>query len=180
MLAPSPFAQTGSNDAGVAPVASKQVTDPWFRDHFDHAASIVETWLRPEIDLQNAVLLDFGCGDGITDLGVALKCRPRAMTGVDTTSKFAHLDGLAVSQLGLNRLPEYLSFRRIEEGHRLAGTMQVDAVFSWSTFEHIDRRFLPAIIADLFDLLPSGGLFFMQIEPLYYSPFGSHLLRFVE
>src|ERR1039457_4202330 len=65
MLAPSPFAQTGSNDAGVAPVASKQVTDPWFRDHFDHAASIVETWLRPEIDLQNAVLLDFGCGDGI-------------------------------------------------------------------------------------------------------------------
>lgn len=79
----------------------------------------------------------------------------------------------------MKKLPENLSFRRIEEGHRLAGTIDVDAIFSWSAFEHIDRRFLHTIVADLFALLPSGGLFFMRIEPLYYSPFGSHLIRFI-
>lgn len=174
------FAQSGSNSAGAPPAGSEPVAEQWFRDRFDYAASVVETWLRPEIDLQNAALLDFGCGDGVTDLGVALKCRPRTITGVDITSKFDHLPGVAESQIGLKKLPGNLSFRCIEKGHRLAGTMQADAIFSWSTFEHIDRRVLHAIVADLFDLLPPGGLFFMQIEPLYYSPFGSHLRRFIQ
>lgn len=91
-------AQAGSNRASVPPAGGKQISAPRFRDHFDFAASVVEAWLRPEIDLQNAALLDFGCGDGITDLGVALKCRPRCMTGVDITSGYLYLADAAENQ----------------------------------------------------------------------------------
>ncbi len=47
---------------------------------------------------------------------------------------------------------------------------------SWSTFEHVQRDQLAPIFRDLLHAcLRPGGYFFVQIEPLFYSPFGSHL-----
>ncbi|WP_419606439.1 hypothetical protein, partial [Thiolapillus sp.] len=62
----------------------------------------------------------------------------------------------------------------------LAEHHAVDAVFSWSVFEHVPQSQIPVIFADLYNSLHKGGLFFLQIEPLYYSPWGSHLRRFID
>ena len=51
---------------------------------------------------------------------------------------------------------------------------------SWSTFEHVQRDQLAPIFSDLYACLRPGGYFFVQIEPLFYSPFGSHLKRYDE
>lgn len=156
------------------------ITDPWFRDHFVHAASTAYGWLSAEMNVAGAEILDFGCGDGITDLGFALKYSPKKLTGVDVTKSFTRLGETAKTQIGLKKLPGNLEFRQIDAGQHLAGTMIVDAIFSWSTFEHVETPFLEPVARDLFDTLRPGGLFFLQIDPLYYSPYGSHLARFVK
>ena len=160
--------------------SSENISDQWFKDHFECAAPIIHEWLSAEMEMAGASLLDFGCGDGITDLAIALKYRPKNVIGVDITSTFTNLDEIAARQIGLNRFPKNLSFQKIAPGQSLAHTLKVDAIFTWSAFEHIERPFLDMVVADLFDLLPQGGLFFLQIEPLYYSPFGSHLGRFIK
>src|SRR5574340_431946 len=160
--------------------SSEEITDQWFRDHFQYAASVIHEWLQHEMPIAGSTLLDFGCGDGITDLGFALKYQPEKMIGVDITSTFTQLGQTAANQIGLKKLPENLDFRSISAGQPLAGKTGIDAIFSWSTFEHIERPYLNRVIADLFRLLRPGGLFFVQIEPLYYSPNGSHLGRFVK
>ncbi len=155
------------------------ITDPWFRDHFEYATAVVSEWLGQAMPLERARVMDFGCGDGITGLGVALKHGPRQVLGIDVTQTFRRLSQVARAQIGLARLPYNLHFERISPGEPLAGRHSIDAIFSWSAFEHIERPYLVPVIADLFACLPSAGLFFLQIDPLYYSPFGSHLGRFV-
>ncbi len=74
-----------------------------------------------------------------------------------------------------------LSFETIAPGAPLADRHAgVDAVVSWSTFEHVQRGQLLPILRDLFACLRPGGVFFLQIEPLFYSPFGSHLRRYID
>ncbi len=160
--------------------SSENITDQWFKDHFEGAAPIIHEWLNAEMEMAGASLLDFGCGDGITDLAIALKYRPKNVIGVDITSTFTNLNEIAARQIGLKRLPENLSFQKIAPGQSPVHILRADAIFTWSTFEHIERPFLDMVVADLFDLLPQGGLLFLQIEPLYYSPFGSHLGRFIK
>ena len=132
-------------------------------------------WLGKAIDLGASKILDFGCGDGIMDLGVALKQRPRAVIGVDIHDGFKYLSDTAKSQLGIEELPANLRFITMQPGQSLKSLGSVDAVFSWSVFEHVEKTLLLGVLANIFDVLPSGGIFFLQIEPLYYSPFGSHL-----
>jgi hypothetical protein len=156
------------------------IHDEWFRAHFEYAATLVNTWLGSVLDVKQARLLDYGCGDGITDLGMALKYQPKKMIGVDITNVFTYLKQLAAQHIKLRKLPRNLAFCQITPGEKIAGRFEVDAIFTWSTFEHIDRRYLDGVVADLFEALPFGGFLFLQIEPLYYSPFGSHLERFVK
>ena len=164
-----------------APVFDEgQIRDDWFRVHFRYAADVVANWLGDVIDIDHAHLLDFGCGDGITDLGIKLRFKPLTVTGIDIRQNFNLLSAAAQTQLGLRKLPHNLNFIQVAPGSRLAGKWQVDAIYSWSVFEHVERDLLREIITDLYELLPPGGWFFLQIEPLFYSPFGSHLGRFVE
>lgn len=159
--------------------SESHIRDDWFRGHFSYAAPIIGDWFSGVMDIKQARLMDFGCGDGITDLGVVLRFQPRALVGVDITAAHEELPAAAERELGLKTLPDSLTFNRVTPGTPLAGSMEVDAVFSWSAFEHIERPFLDSIVADLYALLPQGGWFFLQIEPLYHSPFGSHLGRFL-
>ncbi|MCB1907719.1 MAG: methyltransferase domain-containing protein [Rhodocyclaceae bacterium] len=156
-----------------------KITDEWFRAHFHHAANTVCEWLSPHVDWKTLRLLDFGCGDGITDLALALKKAPEAITGVDIDRGFDSLPATARRQLGLGELPRRLRFVRIAAGDALAGRFDVDALISWSVFEHVERPYLDRVAADLFGLLPPGGIFFLQIDPLFHAPGGSHLGRFI-
>jgi SAM-dependent methyltransferase len=161
------------------PVWEQQAArSPWFGSHFNHAARRVTDWLLAEAAPPPAVL-DFGCGGAITTLSLALRFPAVQWYGVDIGTRFHQLAALAAEQLGLERLPDNLHLRQIAPGTPLAGQLPVTAIYSWSVFEHIPRQQIPGILADLYALLPTGGRFFLQIEPLYHSPFGSHLGRFI-
>ena len=159
--------------------SAEHISDEWFRSHFDYAADVVHSWLSPVVDWQRARVMNFGCGDGITDLGLALRHGARHIHGIDIRREYAKLPRLARQQLGLARLPRGLTFQTIEPSQPLVQQCGgMDAIVSWSTFEHVQRDQLLPILKDLQACLRPGGHFFLQIEPLYYSAFGSHLGRY--
>ncbi|WP_456415102.1 SAM-dependent methyltransferase [Thiolapillus sp.] len=159
----------------------EHISTVWFDSHFNHAAERVMHWMGAEMDLEAAAsVLDFGCGGGITTLGMALRYPSVEVHGVDVGDKFLQLPDLAKEQLHLQELPENLHLRRIRPLQPLAEDYAVDAVYSWSVFEHVAQLHIPPIFADLYSAIKKGGLFFLQIEPLYHSPWGSHLRRFVD
>lgn len=156
-----------------------RIQDAWFDAHFHHAADVVHSWLSDAVDLRTARVVNFGCGDGITDLALVLRYGARQIHGVDIRQEYAKLQRLAKEQLGLSRLPQGLSFQTIAPSQPLEQRCGgADAIVSWSTFEHVQRDQLLPILQDLYACLRPGGYFFLQIEPLYYSAFGSHLGRY--
>ena len=154
------------------------IRDEWFRSHFHYAADVVHSKLAPHCDPASATLLDFGCYDGITPLALALRHGWQRVVGVDIDPGFDALPRLAREEIGLAQLPANLEFRRIAPGESLRALGPVDALMSWSVFEHVDRPLLDGVVADLRTAIKPGGLCFVQIDPLYYSPAGSHLGRF--
>ncbi|MDB5850687.1 MAG: Methyltransferase type 11, partial [Rhodoferax sp.] len=163
---------------GPAPWSATHISDEWFRSHFDYATDVVNHWLGSVMDLKTARLLNFGCGDGITDLGLALRHGATSIHGIDIRAEYAKLPRIAKEQLGLRRLPPGLRFETIQPSAKLEGRVKANGIFSWSTFEHIQKDQLLPIARDLYATLEPGGFFFLQIEPLYFSAFGSHLRRY--
>ena len=158
---------------------ANHITDEWFRAHFHYAADVVRQWLGEPLDLTQSKLLNFGCGDGITDLALVLRHGATCIHGVDIRREYSKLPRIAREQLGMRRIPSALTFETITAGTPLAGRRGlVDGIMSWSTFEHVQRDQLAPIFTDLYACLRPGGYFFIQIEPLFYSPFGSHLRRY--
>ena len=96
------------------------ISDSWFEGHFKYAADEIRNSLSAHLDLSQAKLLDFGCGDGITALGVALKSECPRLTGIDITRAFQDLPTLAQSQLGLSQVPPSLDFLQVEAGKAAA------------------------------------------------------------
>lgn len=158
----------------------RRISDKWFKSHFVFSADVVNEWMSQAIDVTNARILDFGCGDGIMDLGFVLRHRVKQVIGADVHDSFKFLAVTAKNQIGIEGLPKALSFLQISPGESLASRANIDAAFSWSVFEHIERAFLPRILSDIFTALPHKGIFFLQIEPLYFSPYGSHLSALIK
>lgn len=156
----------------------EHISDEWFASHFRYAADVVQSALVPPLDPAATTLLDFGCYDGITALGLMLRHGWKHVVGVDIDPGFAALPRLAQQQIGLARLPDRLRFVRIAPGESLAAAGRVGAIMTWSVFEHVERSILDRVVADFHSALAPGGLCFVQIDPLYYSPQGSHLGRF--
>lgn len=152
--------------------------DPWFESHFVHAARIVCGFLAECAPLGQARILDFGCGDGITAAGVAA-LGAGLVVGADIHPSFLHLPHLAAANTGSPALPTNLAFTQVEPDCRLPfAEGSFDAAYSWSVFEHLPD--VPAALAALRLALKPGGHCLIQIDPLYLSPFGSHLRRLVD
>jgi len=155
-----------------------RITDQWFASHFRYAADVANEALSPVCNPASSSLLDFGCYDGITGLGLLLRHGWKRVIGVDIDPGFDVLPRLAREQIGLERLPSGLQFQRIEQNESLRSIGPVDAIMSWSVFEHVDRKILASVVADFHSVLAPGGHCFVQIDPLFFSPQGSHLGRF--
>lgn len=173
------LAQLRERRLGLPAYDDSLITDEWFRAHFHYAADVVQQWLGSVVDLNTARLLQFGCGDGITDLALVLRHGANAIHGIDVRQEYAKLPRIAAEQLGMQRLPAALTFQTIQPSAPLSDQAPLyDGIMSWSTFEHVQRDQLQPILADLCACLKPGGYFFLQIEPLFYSAFGSHLRRY--
>lgn len=92
---------------------------------------------------------------------------------------FLHLPDLAQKNLGTPVLPSNLAFRQTRLGEPLPlADASVDLVYSWSVFEHVAD--VPGALAELARITKPGAVLFIQVEPLFYGPYGSHLQRLVD
>jgi ubiquinone/menaquinone biosynthesis C-methylase UbiE len=153
--------------------------DPWFQAHYMSAPYVIRSALEPYMDLATSRVLDVGCGDGIMSLGMRQQMGIGHVAATDLTRAFDSLLPRAREVLGMQALPEGLEYRQGVLGEPLRyANGEFDAVYSWSVFEHVDG--VDWLLKEVARVLKRRGIFFLQIEPLYYSPFGSHLLRLIE
>jgi SAM-dependent methyltransferase len=169
-------------DDGPEPRPSAAEPDPasfrdalGFRSRYEMVPGVVARWIKPHRPLAGAEVMDFGCGAGEAALGMALNFGVGRVVGVDIGPDPARCLAVARQHLGLRALPPNLSLYRVAPGFLHDPDDRFDVVYSWSVFEHIDQRLLGHVLDTIRASLKPGGLFFLQIAPLFYSAEGSHL-----
>ncbi|MEQ7155394.1 class I SAM-dependent methyltransferase [Brevundimonas aurifodinae] len=134
--------------------------------------AIIADWAEPHGGLAGRRIMDFGCGLGELAAGLAYAEPTASVVGLEVTDQ---PDGLpaVLKPLGLIP-PANLSFRTVPLGE-VGDEDDFDLIVSWSVFEHVQRNQFDAVVAGLKTRLKPGGLLFMQVSPLFFSPEGSHL-----
>lgn len=147
----------------------------WFREHFEDAADQVLAFLADAgRSLEGASVADIGCGDGIIDLGLALKGKPEKLVGYDLVPTDVDALVRAAAAAGVaDELPECLSFAASSPDQVPAEHDRFDIVVTWSAFEHVSQ---PAtMLSEIARILRPDGVLFLQLWPFYYSEHGGHL-----
>ena len=149
----------------------------WFFRHFDHAATTVISYLLGDSPLLRERILDVGCGDGITDLGVALRTGCRKFVGIDPFRQFERLPGiLADNHLPADLVPPTLTFMAEDANFLPFEDDSFEVVISWGSVEHMAGGYLNALREVKRVLVPDG--LFLVAPGLYYSNIGHHLDEF--
>jgi ubiquinone/menaquinone biosynthesis C-methylase UbiE len=165
-------------DSALIPASSPASRSPesqWFWEHYEMAADeIVEIFAAEGISLTDRAVADVGSGDGIIDLGVMHKARPRRLVGFDLNLTDTEYLARRAQEEGVNHSDwGGLSFDRSEVARLPADDGAFDLVFSWSGFEHISRP--SEVLREIRRILDPDGVFFLQLYPFYLSARGSHL-----
>jgi len=149
----------------------------WFYIHFAHAARTIVSYICGDSPLLKGHILDVGCGDGITDLGIALRLAPQRLVGIDPFKGFERLPQiLKDNHLGHVRLPGNLEFMAEDANALPFPDDSFDAVISWGSVEHMAGGYRRALLEMRRVLKPDGLLF---VTPgLFYSNIGHHLGEF--
>jgi ubiquinone/menaquinone biosynthesis C-methylase UbiE len=165
------------NTIAIESLAWKQGYKSWFFQHFDHASRTAIEYVCGDSPLMRGRVLDVGCGDGVTDLGIALRYGPKELIGIDPFKGFERLPQiLADHHLGHMAMPKNLKFMA-EDGNALPfPDNSFDALISWGSVEHMAGGYDRALNEMRRVLKPDGLLF---IAPgLFYSNIGHHLGEF--
>ncbi len=161
----------------VDTLAWKQGDSNWFYRHFDHACRVIVDYMLGGSDLLKGHILDVGCGDGITDLGVFHRCQPKSLIGVDPFCGYKRLPEICRDhQIELGDLPNGLSFMDASGNKLPFEDDSFDVVLSWGSLEHIAGGYRETLL-EIKRVLRDGGLFFVH-PGLYYSNIGHHLGEF--
>ncbi|HYC37818.1 MAG TPA: class I SAM-dependent methyltransferase [Usitatibacter sp.] len=149
----------------------------WFFRHFDHAGPTVMSYLLGDSPLLRGRILDVGCGDGITDLSIALRSGCRELVGIDPFRGYERLPGIVMqNHLPPDVIPRNLRFLP-ESGNALPfEDDSFDVVVSWGSLEHIAGGYMQCL-REIRRVLRPEGLFFVH-PGLYYSNYGHHLGEF--
>jgi SAM-dependent methyltransferase len=147
----------------------------WFTEHFEQAADEMLDFLGGDgISLEGRRVADVGCGDGIIDLGLALKGRPDELVGFDLIDVDTEgLQRAAVAAGVTEELPPCLRFERSEPVTLPAPARHFDVVVSWSVFEHVDDPV--GLLTDIRRVIKPDGYFFLPLWPFFDSEHGGHL-----
>lgn len=149
----------------------------WFFQHFDHAARTTISYLLGDSPLLKGRILDVGCGDGITALGVALRQKPVELVGVDPFRGYERLpEILERAHMPADALPSRLRFLPADANELPFDDDHFDVVISWGSLEHIAGGHGRAF-AEIRRVLKRGGLL-MAHPGLFYSDIGNHLGEF--
>lgn len=149
----------------------------WFYRHFDHAATTVIGYLLGDSPLLRGRILDIGCGDGITDLGIALRTQCRQLVGVDPFRGYERLPQIvADNKLPADIVPSNLRFMAEDANLLPFADDSFDVVISWGSVEHMAGGYLQALREVKRVLVPDG--LFLVIPGLFYSTIGHHLGEF--
>ena len=151
--------------------------DNWFFKHFEHAARVIIYYMLDDSPLLTGKILDVGCGDGITDLGVFLRKRPQLLVGLDMEDNFRELPRMMRENgFPFDSWPENLVFRQGDANHIPYPDDYFDVVISWGSLEHLTGGYWQAL-TEIRRVLKDGGLFFLH-PGLYYANVGHHLGEF--
>jgi len=163
---------------GSVPAREGREDSAWFSDHFEKAAAEVIDFLGSSgIGLTGRDAADIGAGDGIIDLGVALKAKPAKLVGFDILeTDRKRLVALARREDVAKSLPAGLEFRQSEPTRLPWDDNAFDVVYSWSTFEHVAEP-IP-LLRDIHRVMRPLGVLMIQLWPLFHSQHGSHLWQY--
>lgn len=146
----------------------------WFDDHYDEAADAVLDFLAPDgLGLEDRIVADVGCGDGIIDLALAHRGRPRSLVGYDLNAVDVERLRTQALERGKDDIPPTLSFAISEPTLIPAPDDTFDAVITWSAFEHVGDPV--TVLREIGRVLKPDGFLFLQIWPLFHSQHGGHL-----
>jgi SAM-dependent methyltransferase len=154
---------------------AKKMDTTNFDFKFNKVTEIFREWMPEEYDFSNATILDFGCDYGIMTLAIALKLKPKRIIGVDINSHHLQLLEMVKDKIDINTIPDNLEFYEVKPDERLSKRFRPDCIFTWSALEHVSQPYLHKVVAEMYKALKPHGMVFLQIAPLYYSAFGSHL-----
>jgi 2-polyprenyl-3-methyl-5-hydroxy-6-metoxy-1,4-benzoquinol methylase len=60
-----------------------RITDKTYFQKFTYLPTIIEDWMAPHGGLKGKEILDFGCGEGTTAMGLALQHEAARVVGID-------------------------------------------------------------------------------------------------
>jgi len=166
-----------TSPAVLAVLEQLATRDRWFHEHLVKVPKIIVDSLVRVIRLEKAVVLDFGCGDGLMAKGVARFTRQ--VHGVDLYPKFDKLEERFTRTFGVAGLFPSVNLRQVQAGAPLPyANASFDAAYTWSVFEHVAD--VPYALSEIHRVLRPGGAFFLQIAPLYFSAQGGHLWNILD
>lgn len=166
-----------SGTTAVDSLSWKQGHSSWFYKHFDHGARTVISYMLADSPLLRGRILDVGCGDGITDLGIVLRQEPEILIGIDPFKGYDRLPQiLQDNHLSHIKLPSNLLFEAVDANVMPYPENSFDVVISWGSLEHIAGGYARAL-QEIRRVLKPNGLFFVH-PGLYYANFGHHLGEF--
>ncbi len=160
-------------------ISIESIRDEAYRAKFVTVPHIISEWAADHGGLARREILDFGCGEGTSALGIALANKTSRVVGVDIMRDIDRCLPLAREQLEVDALPENLRLYQVKPGALHTHRSRFDLIYSWSVFEHIDQSIFFDVLGLLYKALRPGGLLFVQIAPLYFSSEGSHLCQWV-
>lgn len=146
----------------------------WFREHYEEAADEILAFLSEDgVVVDDAAVVDIGAGDGIIDLGLAVKGRPRELVAYDVRPTDTDALRRMAKLNGLEDLPPNLSFAPSRIDGLPAPDGYFDVAVTWSVFEHVTHPV--RMLSEISRVLKPGGTLFLQVWPLFYSEHGGHL-----
>jgi SAM-dependent methyltransferase len=153
----------------------------WFDEHFNDAADEIIGFLAGDgITLEDKMVADIGCGDGIIDLGLAMKGKPHSLMGYDVrpTDQGGLLRAAQAAGVLDDELPLNLTFITSEPEVIPAEAAAFDAAVTWSVFEHVDDPV--SLLRETRRILKPTGVLFLQLWPFWLSQHGGHLWPHIE
>lgn len=167
----------GATAIDVAALGWQHQHNDWFWRHLHHAAITTISYVCKDHPALHGRVLDVGCGDGITDLGIMLRYQPQELIGIDPFKGYERLgEVLAANQLGSLTIPDNLKFMDADANALPFPDNSFDALISWGSVEHMAGGYDKAML-EMRRVLKPGGLLFIA-PGLYFSNIGHHLTEF--